>query len=106
MGLIQSLDLGPRLYDGVGVMWGLLHLAPVALGVALELGAAGCLIAGLLSRPGWLLLSSLFSLSAVVPVAWSAWLLIHYLLPGFWDSLLARREVRAQKSWWRALLGK
>lgn len=106
LGIIQSLDLGPRLYDAAGALWGLFHLLPLGTGFAMECVAGGFLIAGANDDPQWFVSSLFFSLAGMPLVAWGDWLAIQYLLPGFWDALLARRTVRGQKSWWRALLGK
>jgi len=106
LGLVQALDLGPRMYDAAGALWGLFHLCPYVLAGGFELAAGGFLIAGLIGDPGWMVDSILFALAGLVLAGWADWLLIHYLLPGFWEALLARRTARGQTSWWRALMGK
>ncbi len=106
LSLIQALDLGPRLYDAARVLWSLLHLLPFVLGVFCEVTAAILVVSGLVDGIGWFYVSAMFSLTGICLIAMADWMLLHYLLPGFWEAILARRVVRHQVSWWRALMGK
>jgi len=104
--LIQVLDLGPRLYDAARLLWALLHLAPFVAGLFCEVTAAILVVSGLVDGIGWFYVSAMFSLTGICMIAMADWMLLHYLLPDFWNAILARRAVRYQVSWWRALMGK
>ncbi len=106
LSICLSLNIGARLHDPLDMLWGFVHVLPLAAAHCLNLTAVIYLLTTVMGEKLHGAAVIAFSLSAAITGAFGSWMILQYLLEEFWPAVLARRHVKMQVSWWRSLFAR